>query len=129
MKFINMEHHNRFDELKRQMPATLNGDKKLISLAYIMSSNQDINIKMSPYIDWGKSFDYNKMMTENVFLEDEKVLVQLANSFYTDKDYLQFNDVFKKLNPNQQEVAINAAKYRYNNRDIYQIDDEVIYIK
>lgn len=129
MKFINMEHHNRFNELKKHIPANLKGDKKLIALAYIMSSNQDIGIKMSPYVDWKKSIDYNKMMTENTFLKDEEVLVKLANSLYTDTDDLQFNDVFKKLNENQQEVAINAAKYRYNNYDIYQVDHEIIYIK
>lgn len=128
MKFLNMEHHKSFWKIKEGIPAELKGDRELLSVAYIMASNDDINKKMAPYINWVDGFDYEKMFANETFSPAEKVLTKVAVALYDNGVDLQFNEVFTELNQHQKEVVLNAANYRHDKKDIYEPVDENFYI-
>ncbi|WP_273123437.1 hypothetical protein [Bacillus weihaiensis] len=129
MKFSNMHQHKSFWKIKEQIPANLKGDLELLSVAYIMASNDDINKKMAPYINWVDGFDYEMMFANETFSPSEKVLAKVAVALYDNGVDLQFNEVFTELDQYQREVALNAANYRYDKKEIYELaDDENLYI-
>lgn len=129
MKFSSIEHHKRFWEIKDQIPANLNGDRELLSVAYIMASNKELEKKMTPYIHWIDGFDYEKMFAEESFLPAENVLVKVAVALYDNGVALRFNEVFTELNQYQKEIALNAANYRYDKKEMYEPEDGNFYIK
>lgn len=124
-----MQHHKRFWEIKEDIPGDLKGDRELLSVAYIMASNKELENKMAPYIDWINGFDYEKMFEEEKFSPSEKILAQVAVSLYDNGVDLQFNDVFSMLDPTEKELALNAANYRYDKKGIYESEGENFYIK
>lgn len=128
MKFLNIEQHKNFWKIKEQIPANLKGDRELLSVAYIMASNDEIKKKMTPYINWIDGFDYEKMFVNETFSPAEKVLAKVAVALYDNGVDLQFNEVFTELNQEQKEVALNAANYRHDKKDIYEPADENFYI-
>jgi hypothetical protein len=123
-----MEQHKSFWKIKEQIPANLKGDRELLSVAYIMSSNDELKKKMTPYINWIDGFDYEKMFANETFSPAEKILAKVAIALYDNGVDLQFNDVFTELNQDQKEVVLNAANYRHDKKDIYEPTDGNFYI-
>ncbi|MCM3113629.1 hypothetical protein [Lederbergia lenta] len=128
MKFLNEDQHKRFLKIKEQIPDNLNGNKEIISVAYIMSSDKEIENKMTPYINWINGFDYKKMLETETFSPDEKVLAKVAIALYNNGVDLQFNEVFTALSQPQREIALHAANYKHNEKGIYELDDGNLYI-
>ncbi|TRZ39235.1 hypothetical protein CEQ21_07655 (plasmid) [Niallia circulans] len=129
MKFTSMEHQKRFFEIKKQMPSNLNGNNKLLSIAYIMSSSNELKNKIQPYIQWGKGFDYEKMVKEVSFSKAELILVKASVTFFDNGVILQFAEVFTELESQEREIVFNAADIRYSKKDIYEQTDGNLYIK
>ncbi|MCM3603217.1 hypothetical protein M3175_20985 [Robertmurraya korlensis] len=129
MNFINLEQEKSFFKIKDQIPANLNSDRGLLSIAYIMASNDELETKMAPYIDWIEGFDYEKLFAEETFSIAEEVLVKVAVALYDNGVNLQFNEVFTKLNQYQREIALHAANYKYDNKSMYEPEDGNLYIK
>lgn len=129
MKFLDTKHHKRFWDLRNSIPAEHNGNKKLLAIAYIMASSENMKKKMLPYINWIDGFNYKKMLIEELFTQDEEVLVKLAITFYDNGVDLQFNEVFSKLNQKQKEIALYIADYMYNKKELYEPDDGDLFIK
>jgi hypothetical protein len=129
MKFVDMDQHKSFMEIKEQIPDNFNGDRELLSVAYIMASDKELKTKIAPYVHWIEGFDYEKMFSEVTFTPDEEVLVKVAIALYDNSINLQFTDVFDKLNQFQRETALHAANYRYHNKGMYEPEDGNLYIK
>lgn len=128
MKFLNMEQHKNFWKIKDQIPAEYKGDKELLSLAYIMASSEELNKKMEPYINWVNGFDYEKMFANESFSASEKTLAKVAVVLYDNGVNLEFVEVFSELAPYEKEVALMAANYRYDKKDIYDPTNESFHI-
>lgn len=128
MKFSDMEQHKSFWKIKEQIPENLKGNRELLSVAYIMASNDELKKKMSPYINWIEGFDYEKMFANETFTPAEKVLAKVAVALYDNGVDLQFNEVFTELNQEQKEVALNVANYRHDKKNIYDPADGNFYI-
>ncbi|PTY89748.1 hypothetical protein [Heyndrickxia sporothermodurans] len=128
MKFLNTKQNKNFWKIKEQIPAELKGDRELLSVAYIMASSEELNKKMAPYINWVDGFDYEKMFANETFSPSEKTLAKVAVSLYDNGVNLQFVEVFSELDQSQKEVALLAANYRYDKKDIYEPTNGNLYI-
>lgn len=128
MKFLNTKQNKSFWKIKEQIPAELKGDRELLSVAYIMASSEELNKKMAPYINWVDGFDYEKMFANETFSPSEKTLAKVAVSLYDNGVNLQFVEVFSELDQSQKEVALLAANYRYDKKDIYEPTNGNLYI-
>ncbi len=129
MKFVSVEQQKRFLEIKEQMPFNLKGNDKLLSLAYIMSSSNELKTKLQPYIQWDKGYDYEKMIREIPFSKEELVLVKASVTFFDNGVILQFSEVFTELEQTEREIVLNAADIRYSKRDIYEPGEGNLYTK
>lgn len=129
MRFTTFEHEKRFNELSKEIPANLFGDKEIVSVAYIMTSDPELKKKMDPYVDWEDGFNYEKMFEGEELSDTEKVLVNAAITMYDNGVDLHFRDVFTKLSKEERETVLLAAEYRFSEKGIYDASDGDLYIK
>lgn len=131
MKFLNMDHQSRFHKIKDFLPVNLRRDPEGLSVVYLIAGNKELEKKITPYMAWENGFDFNEMFEKEDFSSELKVLAKLAVVLYNNSVELNLIDLYRYLDEENLELAINAANFCFGHKQkgIYEASDSSSYLK
>lgn len=131
MIFVNYNHQQNFNVLIEGVPSHVRNSKEKMVLIYLIAGNEELKEKLTPYIDWSVGVDFQAFFSNEDLSSGLFILAKLAWVLYNNGSSLNFSEVFVKLDTQNLELAINAARYRYskNGDNHYQINDTNSYLK
>lgn len=121
MKFLSEKHKLRFEELTKDIHP---GDKERLVAMFVFAGNDSLYSKSSKLYDFKKNefvFDIkeneegeNKICWKTYLSSSEEKLALLALSLYGARDHVGIYELFRCLDNNNTELALNAIKYAFS---------------
>lgn len=130
-KFLNQEHEERFLYFRvENMSEYYRFNKEYLSVVYIMTSNEELYRKISPYFN-GKigEFDSEKMFKEIDFSGGDLVLAKLAVHLFNSNETVDPLHIISRLDNESFELALNVfVLRRYGISKDYDLPEEKLYM-
>lgn len=123
MKFLSKEHQERYDDLMSRGRGVSSTDRERAVVMYIISGNRDLYSKAKSLFDFNEGrFIFDKEETEDgnynivwrPLSTSETMLITLAFDLYSSNYNVYVYQLFRCLDSNNRELALNAISYRFN---------------
>lgn len=127
-QFLNQQHQVKFQKFRLDMAEYYRNNKEYLSVVFIMTGDEELEHKLSPYFDVKDGMlDSHSMFQEQDFSSGIRVLAKLAVHLFNNNEMVSPLD-FMSLDDQRLNLAMNAILLRrYGLSNGYDMPEEQIY--